>query len=68
LKVAQRARQQGGAARSGLALAEARRHFAAVEAALVGVSLEAEVVGELRSPLDFLVRRRSPDGVLTFDR
>ena len=38
-------------------LAEARRHVTAVEAALAHVPLEAEPVGELRSLLDFLVRR-----------
>ncbi|WP_217209755.1 polyprenyl synthetase family protein [Streptomyces sp. AC550_RSS872] len=39
------------------ALAEARRHVSAVEAALAGVPLEAGPAGELRSLLDFLVRR-----------
>ncbi|MFI5673293.1 polyprenyl synthetase family protein [Streptomyces cellulosae] len=39
------------------ALAEARRHLAAVETALAGVPLEPAPEGELRSLLDFLVRR-----------
>ncbi|MFJ8632172.1 polyprenyl synthetase family protein [Streptomyces sp. NPDC093568] len=39
------------------ALAEARRHVAAVEGALADVALEAAPAGELRSLLDFLVRR-----------
>ncbi|MEY9988842.1 geranylgeranyl diphosphate synthase type I [Streptomyces sp. V4I8] len=38
-------------------LAEARRHVTAVEAALADVPLEAGAAGELRSLLDFLVRR-----------
>lgn len=38
-------------------LAEARRHVTAVEDTLAHVPLEAEPVGELRSLLDFLVRR-----------
>ncbi|MET9683760.1 polyprenyl synthetase family protein [Streptomyces coeruleorubidus] len=39
------------------AMAEARRHLAAVETALAGVPLEARALGELRSLLGFLVRR-----------
>ncbi|MFF5483266.1 polyprenyl synthetase family protein [Streptomyces sp. NPDC012935] len=39
------------------ALAEARRHVTAVEAALADVPLKARPAGELRSLLDFLVRR-----------
>ncbi|MDN0199021.1 polyprenyl synthetase family protein [Streptomyces sp. S.PNR 29] len=39
------------------ALAEARRQILAVEAALADVPLEAGAAGELRSLLDFLVRR-----------
>ncbi|MFC9504582.1 polyprenyl synthetase family protein [Streptomyces sp. NPDC057002] len=39
------------------ALAEARRHLAAVETALAGVPLAAGAAGELRSLLGFLVRR-----------
>lgn len=39
------------------ALTEARRHMAAVEAALADVPLAAGTAGELRSLLDFLVRR-----------
>ncbi|WP_435282843.1 polyprenyl synthetase family protein [Streptomyces koelreuteriae] len=39
------------------ALAEARRHIAAVETALAGAPLAAGAVSELRSLLDFLVRR-----------
>ncbi|MGI5423351.1 polyprenyl synthetase family protein [Streptomyces sp. CA-179760] len=39
------------------ALAEARRHIAAVDSALAGVPLAAGAVDELRSLLDFLVRR-----------
>ncbi|MFC9129923.1 polyprenyl synthetase family protein [Streptomyces sp. NPDC057099] len=39
------------------ALAEARRHLAVVETALAGVPLAAGAAGELRSLLDFLVRR-----------
>jgi geranylgeranyl diphosphate synthase type I len=38
-------------------LAEARRHVAAAEAALADVPLAAGAVEELRSLLDFLVRR-----------
>lgn len=38
-------------------LAEARRHVTAAEAALADVPLAAGAVGELRSLLDFLVRR-----------
>ncbi|WP_199921385.1 polyprenyl synthetase family protein [Streptomyces bicolor] len=39
------------------ALAEARRHVIAAEAALADVPLEAGAAGELRSLIDFLVRR-----------
>ncbi|WP_190054835.1 polyprenyl synthetase family protein [Streptomyces lomondensis] len=39
------------------AMAEARRHLAAVETALAGVPSAAGAVGELRSLLGFLVRR-----------
>ncbi|MFH8662479.1 polyprenyl synthetase family protein [Streptomyces afghaniensis] len=39
------------------AMADARRHVAAVETALAGVPLEATARGELRSLLGFLVRR-----------
>jgi geranylgeranyl diphosphate synthase type I len=39
------------------ALAEARRHLAAVEAVLAGVPLEPVAADSLRSLLDFLVRR-----------
>ncbi|MDF3148577.1 polyprenyl synthetase family protein, partial [Streptomyces sp. T21Q-yed] len=39
------------------ALAQARRHVTAVEAALADVPLEARAAGELRALLDFLVRR-----------
>ncbi|MFD6170001.1 polyprenyl synthetase family protein [Streptomyces coeruleorubidus] len=39
------------------AMAEARRHLAAVDTALAGVPLEARALGELRSLLGFLVRR-----------
>ncbi|MFG2127468.1 polyprenyl synthetase family protein [Streptomyces sp. NPDC048751] len=39
------------------ALAEAHRHLAAVESALAAVPLEAAAVEELRSLLDFVVRR-----------
>ncbi|WP_081238872.1 polyprenyl synthetase family protein [Streptomyces viridosporus] len=39
------------------ALAEARRHLTAVEAALTAVPLEAGAAADLRSLLDFLVRR-----------
>lgn len=39
------------------ALAEARRHVTAVEAALADVPLEPKAAGELGSLLDFLVRR-----------
>ncbi|GAB2727364.1 polyprenyl synthetase family protein [Streptomyces bullii] len=39
------------------ALAEARRHLSAVEAALSGVPLDAGAAGELRALLGFLVRR-----------
>ncbi|WP_427917784.1 polyprenyl synthetase family protein [Streptomyces sp. cg40] len=38
-------------------LAEARRHIAAAEAALAGVPMAAEPADELRSLLEFLVRR-----------
>ncbi|WP_338775451.1 hypothetical protein [Streptomyces sp. DG1A-41] len=38
-------------------MAPARRHLAAVETALAGVSLEARTLGGLRSLLGFLVRR-----------
>jgi geranylgeranyl diphosphate synthase type I len=46
--------QAGGRA---AALAEARRHLTAVDAALTAVPLEAEAAAGLRSLLDFLVRR-----------
>lgn len=39
------------------AVAEARRHLAAVEAALAGVALEQGAVDELRALLEYLVRR-----------
>ncbi|MFI6936271.1 hypothetical protein [Streptomyces sp. NPDC050287] len=40
-----------------VALAEARRHIAAVETVLAGVPMEPAAERELRSLLDFLVRR-----------
>ncbi|MCF1647604.1 polyprenyl synthetase family protein [Streptomyces indiaensis] len=39
------------------ALAEARRHLAAVESALAGAPLAADAVSDLRSLLEYLVRR-----------